>query len=307
MKAFEGALICFMKNVCLIDGGLGQELYRRSGSAADPLWSVKVMQDQPELVEAVHRDFIEAGAEVLTLNTYAATPERLIRDGDLSWLEPLHTQALALADAARKKSVCPRGPVRLAGCLPPLIGSYSQEATPDNETCKKHFQRMVRAQSQADLFICETMSSIREGILAAEAGLEGGKPVLLSFTVSDGTGAPMLRSGESIERMVESVRHLPLAGLLLNCSTPEAISRALPQLKAGNLPFGAYANGFTSVAPLKPGGTVDALQMRHDLGPQAYADWAMRWVDMGASFIGGCCEVGPAHIRVLGERLSLFA
>ncbi len=62
-----------MRDICLIDGGLGQEIYRRSGRAADPLWSVKVMQDQPELVEAVHRDFIEAGAQILTLNTYAST------------------------------------------------------------------------------------------------------------------------------------------------------------------------------------------------------------------------------------------
>ena len=293
-----------MRSVCLIDGGLGQEIYRRSGSAADPLWSVKVMQEQPELVEAVHRDFIAAGAEVLTLNTYAATPERLIRDGELSRLEPLHAQALALADSARKASGCPWGPVRLAGCLPPLIGSYSPEATPDDDSCKKHFRRMVRAQSGVDLFICETMPSIREGMLAAEAGLESGRPVLLSFTVSDQSASAVLRSGESVERMVESVRHLPLSGLLLNCSTPESISRALPPLKASNLPFGAYANGFTSVAPLKPGGTVGALTMRRDLGPQAYADLAMRWVEAGADFIGGCCEVGPAHIRVLRERLA---
>ena len=69
MKAGTAALGYSMRKICLFDGGLGQELYRRSGSAADPLWSVKVMQDQPELVEAVNRDFIEAGAEVLTLNT----------------------------------------------------------------------------------------------------------------------------------------------------------------------------------------------------------------------------------------------
>jgi S-methylmethionine-dependent homocysteine/selenocysteine methylase len=67
---------------------------------------------------------------------------------------------------------------------------------------------------------------------------------------------------------------------------------------------GAYANGFTAIDGLKPGGTVDALEARRDLSPAAYADFAMSWVEQGASIVGGCCEVGPAHIRCLRERLE---
>jgi S-methylmethionine-dependent homocysteine/selenocysteine methylase len=75
-------------------------------------------------------------------------------------------------------------------------------------------------------------------------------------------------------------------------------------LAARNLTFGAYANGFTSITALQPGGTVDSLKARTDLGPSAYADFAQSWAELGATIIGGCCEVGPAHIAELRTRLK---
>ncbi len=292
-----------MSKITLLDGGLGQELYRRSKRPAHPMWSLQVMRETPELVQLVYEDFIKAGAEVLTLNTYSATPPRLARDGDASWFLPLQKQAFALADAARERSGCPWGTVRVAGCLPPLVGSYSPGSAPAEAECRRHYTSIVEAQPRVDLFICETLPSIDEGIWAAETALESGKPVLLSFTVSDTSGEPTLRSREPVSDAVEAVKGLPLEGLLLNCSTPEAIEAALPLLKKSGIPYGAYANGFTSVEPLKPGGTVDVLSAREDLSPDAYAAILERWVEQGATLVGGCCEVGPEHIRVLRECL----
>ena len=67
--------------------------------------------------------------------------------------------------------------------------------------------------------------------------------------------------------------------------------------------MGAYANAFTAVDRLKHGSSVDVLAARDDLGPEAYADFAMGWVAGGATIVGGCCEVGPEHIAVLRDRL----
>jgi len=294
-----------MADVTLVDGGLGQELNRRFEKPAHPLWSLHVMRERPDLVQAVHEDFINAGAQVLTINTYTATPPRLARDGDVAWFSPMQAEAFALADAARQTTGCPWGPVRLAGCLPPLVGSYSPESAPSDDECREHYAAIVAAQPDVDLFICETLPSIREGLLAAEAAVRSGKPVFLSFTVSDDIRQPpRLRSGESIEAAVNAVQALPLAGLLLNCSTPEAIERALPTLSEAGVPYGAYANGFTSVEALKPGGTVDVLAARKDLDPEAYATAVERWLELGATLVGGCCEVGPEHIRLLRERLN---
>ena len=82
-----------MRSVVLLDGGLGQEIYRRARSVSSPLWSVAVMQEQPEVVTAVHADFIRAGAKTLSLNTYAATPTRLREQGLLDQLATIHQQA----------------------------------------------------------------------------------------------------------------------------------------------------------------------------------------------------------------------
>ena len=71
-----------------------------------------------------------------------------------------------------------------------------------------------------------------------------------------------------------------------------------------NLSVLAYANGFTSIETLKPGGTVASLEARHDLGPEQYAAFAMNWVRNGARVVGGCCEVGPAHIAELARQLA---
>jgi len=291
-----------LTKIVLLDGGLGQELHKRSRLPAHPLWSLQVMRKRPELVQSVHEDFIRAGARVLTLNTYTATAARLARSGDLGWFEPLQEQAYDLAAAARQTTGCPFGPVQLAGCLPPLVGSFRSDLVPSDDECFEQYRAIVETQPKVDCFLCETMSSVREGRIAAEVALSAGKPVLLGFTVRD-DGSAALRSGEPVEDMVAAVRELPLRGLLLNCSTPEAIRRALPPLVGSGLPFGAYANGFESVDALEPGGTVDVLTAREDLGPEEYATFALEWLASGATLLGGCCEVGPSHIRHLHEEL----
>jgi homocysteine S-methyltransferase len=291
-----------MKTITLLDGGLGQEVYRRSNRPAHPLWSIQVMLDDPGLVQAVHEDFIRAGARVITLNTYAATPTRLARDGKPDWFEPLQQTAWEVAAMARTKAGSPHGPVQLAGCLPPLVASYSPETTLPYEDCLREYQAIVDLQPDVDLFLCETLATVREGRAAAQAATATGKPVLLSFTLSD-DGSNTLRSGESIKDLLPLVEEFDPAGLLFNCSLPEVITRALPELQGLAIPYGAYANGFTAVDALKPGGTVDSLSAREDLDPAAYSRIARQWLDEGAQIVGGCCEVGPAHIVRLHDDL----
>ena len=77
----------------------------------------------------------------------------------------------------------------------------------------------------------------------------------------------------------------------------------MPMLADTGLRCGSYANGFTSIDALVPGGNVDALSARTDLGPEAYGDFVMSWIDAGASIVGGCCEVRLTHIAHLHQRL----
>ncbi|NNF92510.1 MAG: homocysteine S-methyltransferase, partial [Boseongicola sp.] len=93
---------------------------------------------------------------------------------------------------------------------------------------------------------------------------------------------------------------------LANCSAPEAVTTALDTLGTFGKPFGGYANGFQQITKefLKDKPTVDALSARPEMTPERYADIAMSWVDRGATIVGGCCEIGPAHIRAIADRLT---
>ena len=289
------------KTIVLLDGGVGQELYRRSTRPAAPLWSVQVMMDEPELVEAVHLDFIEAGARIVTANTYTATPPRLEREGIAPLFEALQGAALGAAEAARDRS---GEPVRIAGCLPPLVGSYRPDLTPPEDECLAHYRRIVAAQAdRVDLFLCETMLSAAEARAATTAARESGKPVWTALSVNDADGT-LLRSGEGVAEGAQAAVAAGADAVLINCSSPEAVATAMPLLAEIGVPFGGYANGFVSIGALQPGGTVDVLEAREDLDSAAYAGHAMDWVASGAAIVGGCCEIGPGHIAALSQRLA---
>jgi S-methylmethionine-dependent homocysteine/selenocysteine methylase len=294
-----------LNQITLLDGGMGQELLRRSARAITPLWSVDVMLNEPMLVRDLHYDFIQSGSRVITLNTYSATPQRLLRGNVLDQLAHVHQSAMRAALDAIESSG--RDDVAIAGCLPPLVASYRSDVSPSFNESLDSYRRLVALQSPAsDLFLCETMGSISEAQAACTAAGESGKPVWVALTVSD-SHPGQLRSGESLDEALQVLSSLGAEATLLNCSHPEAINACWPQLrdfgeKVGQK-IGAYANGFVSIAPLQPGGTVEQLEVRQDLSPKQYAEYAMGWARDGASIVGGCCEIGPSHIKALHQKL----
>ena len=265
------------------------------------MWSADIMLNEPILVRDLHREFIESGARVITLNTYTATPQRLKRENELGQLTNLHQQAMRAAQEAIE--LTQRNDVLIAGCLPPLVASYHPDVSLSFEDSLANYRRLVTLQSPAsDLFICETMSSITEASAACTAAIESGKPVWAALTVSD-EHPRQLRSGELLEDALLVLDSFNVQAILLNCSQPEAISACWSLLDTNQRKTGAYANGFVSVDSLYPGDTVEELEMRQDMSPQQYAEHAMSWVRNGASIIGGCCEIGPSHIKAIYNAL----
>ena len=154
-----------------------------------------------------------------------------------------------------------------------------------------------------DGFLAETIPSIAEATAVLTAADQAGVRIMLGLTVADDDGQ-LLRSGEPLSDALEAIDAFEPLAVVINCSKPEAVSQAIPILKASRFAFGAYANGFTAIDALEPGGVVDVLEARHDLDPEQYAKFAAEWLDAGASVIGGCCEVGPDHIKALSTLLQ---
>ena len=290
-----------MRNIILLDGGMGQELLKRSRLPLHPLWSAQILMQESELVQQVHVDFIRSGAKIITLNTYAATPERLERDGASGMFDELHNKAIEVAQKAR--DICNISDVRIAGCLPPLYGSYKPDQAPPFEECVERYQVIANKQSsQVDLFICETMSSIKEAKAAITAATAHKIETWCSLSIKDGKDS-VLRSNEKLSDAILQLDKLSHDANLLNCSIPEAITVSLTVIKRGEKRYGAYANGFTSIGALDIGGTVDVLKARKDLGPEIYSKYAIEWLKNGAKIIGGCCEISPSHIEHIREKL----
>ena len=286
----------------LLDGGMGQELINRKASGQGVLWSAKALFDNPAAVQAIHEDYIRAGADVITTNSYACIRNNFAPEGLLDRLAEMNRLSAMLARQARDK-VGKR--VLIAGSMGPQNGSYRPDLVGSyDETEALYREQAGFLAPHVDLFICETLSCIKEARAAAVAALSTGKPVWLSWTIED-SGAARLRSGESIRAAWDDIAGLGVSAVLLNCSPPEAIGRVLPELVAlSDVPVGAYANAFTPI-PEKWDfhGETSIPPSRSDVTPQTYAEHAAGWLKSGARIIGGCCEVGPAHIEELNRAL----
>lgn len=290
-----------MTEITLLDGGMGQELVARSGDDPTPLWATRVMLDHPGMVRGIHADYFAAGASIATANSYAIHHDRLALAGMDHMFHALHLRALAEAHEARAL----HGSGRIAGSLGPLQASYRPDLTePVTEAAPKYAEIARILGPHVDLILIETAASVDAAEGAVIGAQVAGKPIWLSISVDDRDGT-RLRSGEPVSDLVRLLHH-PVAALLANCSVPEAMADALDALKPMGKPFGAYANGFTHISGnfLKDAPTVKELTHRHDLTPEKYGDFAMGWIAQGATIVGGCCEVGPAHIRHLHHRLT---
>lgn len=283
-----------MADITLLDGGMGQELIHRAGDRPTPLWSTQVMVDHPGMVAEVHRDFAAAGATVSTTNTYAIHHDRLAGTEMEDRFADLH--AMALREVAEVNT-------RKAGAIGPLVQSYRADIAPPHDVAVPKYAEIAGILAPSlDLIICETVASIAHARAVFEGAKTAGKPVWVAFTVSDRDGS-VLRSGEPLADGVAAVAGAD--AVLVNCSAPEVILQSLDVLKDAGVPYGAYANGFEQITEdflgHKP--TVNALNARRDFTPKVYADHAMSWADQGATIIGGCCEVSPAHIAEIANRL----
>ena len=288
------------KQITLLDGGLGQELIKRSSAPPHPLWSAKVMMDEPHLVSDIHRDFCVSGAKVICLNTYSVSRHRLETFAPTESLEQMLEIAVQVANTGVSDASL-SDKVSIVASLPPLNASYDHTVAPDFKSAYTQYRELVSLQKErVDAFILETMSNIAEASAGAKAICEESVVGAVAFTVSD-SDASALRSGESLEKAIEAVMPFDPDAILINCSIPEMVTEGLKIVARSGVRFGGYANGFTSVEALAPGSTVDRLSNRKDLGPEEYLEFVKTWINLGAEVIGGCCEIGPSHIAAIAD------
>ena len=289
-------------NIILIDGGMGQELIHRSKVKPDGLWSARVMIDNFDLVVDLHRDFIKAGAEAITLNSYSITPQKLKRYNLEELFIPLQKSAIKAAVEAQT-SLSVEKQIKIIGCLPPLVMSYKTSIGMDKDEAKETYKKIIEIQEpHVEILCCETVCSIEEAHIATETALTTDKKVWLSFCVKEEDGT-LLRSGEHLEDALREFDNSKIDAFLINCAPPEAIHSSIKVMKNFSKPFGALPNAFETVNNLDIHNDVSILKKRYDLNIDKFVGEMLSYIKNNASIVGGCCEVGPQYIEALRNEI----
>jgi len=293
----------------LLDGGMGKEVNGRAIKRAggkefvDISWSAGSMLHYPDIVKNVHGEYLDAGAKVLTVNSYCCTPDMASYLG-YNTMEMIGL-ALTMCKQAlfERKKVLDHRTITIAGSLPPLTDSFRPELVKSSGRLMQEYNNMLRYLAPSvDVVLCETLSTINEARVSTSISLLHHPKVWLSVPVRIRRNKIKeeikLISGECFEAGMSQM--VDCEALLLNCCLPNDIETAMPTLarvcNRNKQLFGAYPNSgqiipidYTNNIVLTP------VQMNNN----HFCDFASRWRDIGATLIGGCCGITPTNIAAL--------
>ena len=293
----------------ILDGANGTELERLGVRMDQDLWCARALADSPEAVHEVHRRYIDAGADIITTNSYAATREAMQRYGLAAHFEAWNRRSARIALEERDRSSRAESIV-VAGS----VSTYGRFDRLDLETMSDHFRAHgeILADEGVDLLILETLGSTARTIKAmVNATKDLGVPVWVSVSClrDPDTGAVMhgieesseaAHAAEAYSPLADAVREIMSVGgsaALMMHSVRDVTEDAVKVMRASwSGPVGAYPNaGYWT----RPNWTfVDQVS------PDVYLADARRWVEAGAAIVGGCCGVGVEHIRALAKGLQ---
>ncbi|MFB3138728.1 MAG: homocysteine S-methyltransferase family protein [Phycisphaerales bacterium] len=281
----------------LLDGATGTELGRRGVDISLPLWSARALLEAPEVLHAIQHDFLTAGADAITANTFRTHRRSLAKAGMGHRAPELTRLAVEIAKAGRDE----RKPDAIVlGSVAPLEDCYQPALAPDEPTCRAEHAEMIGNLLDAgvDLVLIETMNNLPEARAAAcEAQRLAPSKWIISFCTKSHGPAGVLLSGESVSDLLGELHDAYAVGV--NCvaaPSVEAQVRFLRDALPDHVRIIAYANvGYADGA----GNWVitDAVD------PTRYAQYAQRWIDAGATIVGGCCGTTPRTIQAIADRL----
>jgi S-methylmethionine-dependent homocysteine/selenocysteine methylase len=278
----------------ILDGAMGTELQRRGVDTELPLWSAEALVLSPAFVRQIHEEYIRAGADIITANTFRTTRRTLRRTGLPDRSKRLTETALDLARQAREAFADRQ--ILVAGSMAPLEDCYRPELVPSRRDLEEEHAELAGrlADGGADFLLLETMGTIREAAAACKAAAATGKEVVVSFLCNDSGD---LYGGEPLPEAVAAVLPSGPTALSINCVSPRVIEKALAKLgAASSLPFGVYAN-------VGLPGDEHGKVLVCDVSETEYSSFALRWHREGAAIIGGCCGTSPGYIKSLVEAL----
>ncbi len=293
----------------ILDGGNATELEREQAGAGDlrnadrGLWGTGALYQAPYAVRDVHRRYVHAGCDVISTNTWAILAVAELEAGGLVQRSGM----THWMDVARLGIALARDAIRDGGREGSCAVAFSVNGDVDSDERLRTLRLLMRVfeEDPPDLLLLETMSLIRDGLTfpAIEVAVDTGLPVWVSFrrcrhgvcgVYGQHWGGP---EGDRFGRAARELEGLGVSALLINCLPPEHVDGMLPWLRDfTDLPLGVYPNlGYFSDSGWRFDGRI---------GPDEYAELALRWRAEGAQIVGGCCGTSPAHISAAAAKLT---
>lgn len=282
-------------NTIILDSAMGTRLEDMGHKLSTPLWSATILQSNPEDIVQIHKENIEAGAQVIITNTFRTTPYALHAAG-LSGVDA-HTRARALTLLAIRlawKTVKESGKdIKIAAAIAPLADSWRPQDFPGNIISRPWHDAQLDnlAHNSTDILLLETMNSAREAKGLTELALRYEKPVWVSFALN---GEGEIFNGDELITTAKFLEKRGVSAIGVNCSSFESSQIALTALRdAVSIPLLASPS-------LEPG-RENKKKKSTKISPEDFAVWAAGIKDLGVEFIGACCGSDHTHIKALAE------
>jgi S-methylmethionine-dependent homocysteine/selenocysteine methylase len=285
--------------IIILDGATGTELQHLGVPMHGFAWSAAALDTHPETVRAVHEDYIRAGADVIITNSFSTARHVLEPAGLGERVRALNQRAVSLAQTARENASGGR-PVAIAGS----ISSFRADLTPVEQLeASYREQAELLAEAGVDLIALEMVYNLELAAPAIRAALATGLPAWVGFSchLAEDRTVQLLDDtpfSAGLEETLALLACTPLGNTAITVmhTLTEDIAPALEIIRGHwSGPTGVYAHS---------GKWIDPNWYFEDMiSPEDYVSAARQWVEMGAQIIGGCCGIGPEHIRLLKERL----
>jgi len=300
--------INYFKKTRILDGGMGQELLHKGLKPKGTLWSAHALIDEDchQLVIDTHLDFINAGAEVIVTTTFTARRLRLIQNDNEKYFEKINIKAVELAQKARDIS---KKDILIAGGLPNQKQTYSSDLGENLGVIEKNFYDQAKLlKNGIDFFYLDVMSSGLECEIALKTIESFNLPVLVGIHLRDNG---LLPSGEKIKDVVKKYKNNNWLGVTMACVSPKAYEAVLKDLKQLDIPYGFKLNAFKNIPEGytvaskdqwgNAGNPTTVLGVNTDLNESKFYECSKKFMENGATILGGCCEIRPSHIKEISK------
>ncbi|MBN2000392.1 homocysteine S-methyltransferase family protein [candidate division KSB1 bacterium] len=284
-------LTAIQSNLFLFDGGFGTQLqkYNLPSGQVPEMWNL----EKPQVIEQVHREYVEAGAMAVTTNSFGGSPFKL-KCSDKDLCVRINKAAAENARRAAGEKVYVAGSVGPTGAIL-MMGDISEQEMYDG------FKIQIQGlrDGGADIVIIETMSDLQEAIIALCAAKEFDLPIILSMTFEPGNRGFRTMMGIDIQTFVREAGENGADVVATNCGTgiEKAIEITREMRRNTELPILCEPNA--GLPRVQDGQTV-YLET-----PSTMAVLIPQLIEAGAGLVGGCCGTTPEHIRLF--KLKLFS